>query len=226
MTEDGRHQEVLDEVIQLASRMVNDNSEMIRAAHRAGDAVVGADRSRREDLQARAARHSAVARGAERPIRAIRCATRFDESLHTFIERLNTSPEFAARVDAWKEEFLDNDAARRFSASLWQEGKEALARYAANPESDGAGRDRARADGVRPESARRCRVDGEDGRIRGGRRGVSRRAVQDEVADLIATHGGARGIRSSRRGAWSWRSVAICSSSASTARSSAGWRGC
>ncbi len=30
MTEDDRHQEVLDEVIELASRTVNDNSELIR----------------------------------------------------------------------------------------------------------------------------------------------------------------------------------------------------
>ena len=30
MTEDDRHQEVLDEVIELASRTVNDNGEIIR----------------------------------------------------------------------------------------------------------------------------------------------------------------------------------------------------
>ena len=64
---------------------------------------------------------------------------RFDASLARFIERLNTSPEFAARVDAWKEEFLDNDAARSFSASLWQDAKAALARYASNPESKAPG---------------------------------------------------------------------------------------
>jgi uncharacterized membrane-anchored protein YjiN (DUF445 family) len=59
--------------------------------------------------------------------------SRFDQSLHGFIDRLNTSPEFAARVDAWKEDFLDNEAARKFSASLWQEAKDALARHAAKP---------------------------------------------------------------------------------------------
>ena len=42
-------------------------------------------------------------------------------------------------MDAWKEDFLDNDAARRFSASIWQDGKEALARYAADPESKAPG---------------------------------------------------------------------------------------
>ena len=59
---------------------------------------------------------------------------RFDVALDHFVERLNTSPEFAARVDAWKEDFLDNEAARKFSASLWQEGKEALARRAEQAE--------------------------------------------------------------------------------------------
>jgi uncharacterized membrane-anchored protein YjiN (DUF445 family) len=58
---------------------------------------------------------------------------RFDDALHRFIDRLNTSPEFAERVDAWKEEFLDNEAARRFSLSMWEEAKDALARYAAHP---------------------------------------------------------------------------------------------
>jgi uncharacterized membrane-anchored protein YjiN (DUF445 family) len=61
---------------------------------------------------------------------------RFDTSVGQFIERLNTSPELQAKVDAWKEDFLDNEAARRFSASLWQDGKEALARFAESPESD------------------------------------------------------------------------------------------
>src|SRR5262249_16957038 len=61
---------------------------------------------------------------------------RFDTSVVAqLIERLNTSPEFAAKVDAWKEDFLDNEAARRFSASLWQDGKEALAKFAESPDS-------------------------------------------------------------------------------------------
>ena len=53
----------------------------------------------------------------------------------SFIERLNTSPEFAAKVDAWKEEFLDNEAARKLLGVAWQDGKAALARYAAESAS-------------------------------------------------------------------------------------------
>jgi len=109
MTEDDRHQEVLDEVIELASRTVNDNIfKRVLGAIQRLLAELSADRYH--------------------PLRS-----RFDQSLHGFIDRLNTSPEFAERVDAWKEDFLDNEAARKFSASLWEEGKEALARYASNP---------------------------------------------------------------------------------------------
>jgi len=138
MTEDDRHQEVLDEVIRLASRTVNDNAEVIRERieqetpwwipsavdDKIFKRVLGAIQRLLGELNAEP----------EHPLRL-----RFDEALHRFIDQLNTSPEFAAKVDAWKEDFLDNDAARRFSASLWQDAKEALARYAANPESKAPG---------------------------------------------------------------------------------------
>ncbi|HEV8495965.1 MAG TPA: DUF445 domain-containing protein [Gemmatimonadaceae bacterium] len=138
MTEDNRHQEVLDEVIQLASRTVNENSDLIRQRieqetpwwipsavdEKIFKRVLGAIQRLLSELNA----------DRYHPLRE-----RFDNSLHQFVDRLNTSPEFAAKVDAWKEEFLDNDAARKFSASIWQEGKEALARYVASPDSKAPG---------------------------------------------------------------------------------------
>jgi len=138
MTEDNRHQEVLDEVIELASRTVNDNSDLIRERieketpwwipsavdDKIFKRVLGAIQRLLTELSA----------DPYHPLRG-----RFDNSLHEFVDKLNTSPEFAAKVDAWKEDFLDNEAARKFSASIWQEGKEALARYVANPESKAPG---------------------------------------------------------------------------------------
>ncbi|MFI5227774.1 MAG: DUF445 domain-containing protein [Gemmatimonadales bacterium] len=138
MTEDDRHQEVVDEVIRLASRTVDDNAELIRERieqetpwwipaavdDKIFKRVLGAIQRLLGELNTEP----------EHPLRL-----RFDEALDRFIEQLNTSPEFAAKVDAWKEDFLDNDAARRFSASLWHDAKEALARYAANPESKAPG---------------------------------------------------------------------------------------
>ncbi len=138
MTEDDRHQEVLDEVIRLASRTVNENADLIRERieqespwwiptaidDKIFKRVLGAIQRLLAELNAEP----------DHPLRQ-----RFDVALNRFIEQLNSSPEFAAKVDAWKEDFLDNDAARRFSASMWQEGKEALARYAANPDSKAPG---------------------------------------------------------------------------------------
>ncbi len=134
MTEDDRHQEVVDEVIQLASHTVNDNADLIRERieretpwwvpssvdNKIFKRVIGGIQRLLGELAADKAH----------PLRQ-----RFDVSLDTLIERLNTSPEFAAKVDSWKEDFLDNEAARKFSASLWVEAKQALARYASNPDS-------------------------------------------------------------------------------------------
>jgi uncharacterized membrane-anchored protein YjiN (DUF445 family) len=133
MTEDDRHQEVLDEVIQLASVTVNDNADVIRERieretpwwvpasidNKIFKRVLGAIQRLLAELSA----------DRNHPLRQ-----RFDVALDNFVERLNTSPEFAARVDAWKEDFLDNDAARRFSATLWEEAKDALAKHAEKPE--------------------------------------------------------------------------------------------
>jgi uncharacterized membrane-anchored protein YjiN (DUF445 family) len=132
MTEDDRHQEVLDEVIQLASRVVEENSELIRARIEQ-ESPWWVPTTIDDKIYKR------VLRGIQRLLSELSTDRnhalrgRFDESLKKFIDRLNTSPEFAARIDGWKEDFLENDAARRFSASLWQDGKEALARYAADP---------------------------------------------------------------------------------------------
>ena len=126
------------EVIVLASRTVNDNSELIRQRIEQETpwwvpAAID-DKIFKRVLGAIQRLLTELARDPHHPLRA-----RFDESLRRFVERLNTSPELAARVDAWKEEFLDNEAARRFSLSLWQEAKDALSRYVANPESAAPG---------------------------------------------------------------------------------------
>ena len=138
ITEDGRHQEILDEVISLAARAVDDNRSVIRLrVERETPWWVPTaidDKIFRKVLTAIQNMLGELRGDRYHPMRG-----RFDAALRDFINRLNTSPEFADRVESWKEEFLDNDAARKFSASLWQEGKEALARYAEHPESRGPG---------------------------------------------------------------------------------------
>ena len=134
MTEDDRHQEVLDEVIGLAARTVNENADLIRERiERETPWWIPAAVDDKIFKRVLNAIQKLITELNADPRHALR--VRFDASVAQFIERLNTSPEFAAKVDAWKEEFLDNEAARRFSLSLWQDGKEALAKFAESPES-------------------------------------------------------------------------------------------
>ena len=220
ITEGGRHQEVLDEVNRLAARAVKDNSELIR------------ERIERETRwwmpyavddkifkRVLGAIRRLLLRTQRRPEPCAR--TRFDESLHRFIERLNTSPKFAARVDAGRRSLSTRRRPPFLGVSIWNDAKTRW-RAPQRPRVEGVGRPRARVHGVRPKSPRRSGTDDEDGRVRRGRRRVSVARYQDEVADLIASTVAAW-IPNSLHAASSWRSAAICSSSASTERSSAGW---
>ena len=62
-----------------------------------------------------------VGRDPEHPLRL-----RFDAALERFIEHLKTSPEAAARAEAFKEELLAHPVVREFSASLWSDIKRSL----------------------------------------------------------------------------------------------------
>jgi uncharacterized membrane-anchored protein YjiN (DUF445 family) len=59
---------------------------------------------------------------------------RNDVAIYDFIDKLNTSPAVATRVEALKEELLLNETARRFSSGLWDKAKTALVRYAESPD--------------------------------------------------------------------------------------------
>ncbi|HEY9225794.1 MAG TPA: DUF445 family protein [Gemmatimonadaceae bacterium] len=134
MTEDNRHQEVLDEVLRLASRTVNENADLIRERiERETPWWIPSAVDDKIFKRVLSAIQKLLSELSADPRHQLR--QRFDASLNQFIDRLNTSPEFAAKVDGWKEEFLENEAARKFSASLWKDGKEALAKFASNPDS-------------------------------------------------------------------------------------------
>jgi uncharacterized membrane-anchored protein YjiN (DUF445 family) len=138
VTEGNRHQEILNDVIQLAARAVDENRALIRLRIEqetpwwVPNAVD--ERIFRRVLSAIQKLLTELSADPSHPMR-----TRFDAALNGFIDRLNSSPEFAAKVESWKEEFLDNEAMRRFSASLWADGKKALGRYAADPQAKAPG---------------------------------------------------------------------------------------
>jgi uncharacterized membrane-anchored protein YjiN (DUF445 family) len=60
---------------------------------------------------------------------------RFNTLLYEFVERLQHDPATIARGEELKDELLRNPIVREFSASLWQDIKEALAAQSASPNS-------------------------------------------------------------------------------------------
>ena len=134
ITEGGRHQELLDEAIELLARGVHDNQDAIR------------DRIERESpwwipevVDDKI--HKKIVTGVDRTLQEVRAdpahplRRRFDDALTGFIAKLNSSPEVQARAEALKLELLDDAAVRRFSAAVWEEAKAALFRYAERPEA-------------------------------------------------------------------------------------------
>lgn len=133
LTADGRHQELLDEALQLAVRATEANDSLIREKvqeqtpwwipgavdRRISDRVVtGIGRTLAE-----------VSDDPEHPLRQ-----RFDEAVKSFIERLQSSPETIAHAEAWKDEVLADAAMREFLGTIWADIKRKLKDYALRTE--------------------------------------------------------------------------------------------
>jgi uncharacterized membrane-anchored protein YjiN (DUF445 family) len=138
LTADNRHQELLDEALHLVSEGVSRNEELIRQRIREESPwwLPEAVDDRIHDKVVTAIENTLrqVAADPEHPLRE-----RFDRALSGFIEKLRTSPEVIARAEAIKEDMLENPAVRQFSAAIWNDAKESLARYAERKETDPPG---------------------------------------------------------------------------------------
>lgn len=134
LTEGDRHQELLDDFIRGAARAVDENREMIRERIEKEspwwlpDAVD--EKIYKKVLGSIERTLAEVEHNPDHPLRA-----RFDRSVREFMERLDNSPEMAAKIEHWKEELLATETVRRFSSSLWSDSKAAIVRYAENPNS-------------------------------------------------------------------------------------------
>lgn len=133
VTEDNRHQELLNEAIVLIARTVEQNRDLIRERVQRESPwwvpTVVDEKVYRKILSSIERTLVEVRDDPNHPLRA-----RFDQALRTFIENLQHSPQTAQRAEELKNEFLDTEAVRRFSASLWQDAKAALLRYAEHSE--------------------------------------------------------------------------------------------
>jgi len=133
ITADNRHQELLNEAIRLAANAVEDSHALIRT--RVEQETPWWLPSAIDDKIYRkivSAIERTLIEVRDDPQHALR--ERFDVAIYDFIDKLNTSPAVATRVEALKEELLLNETARRFSSGLWDKAKTALVRYAESPD--------------------------------------------------------------------------------------------
>ncbi len=129
VTTDDRHHELLDRLVQVVSRIVEDNKEIIRVriAEESPWWVPNAiDDKLYEKIVSGIERTLAeVAADDSHPMR-----TQFDRALREFVDKLHSSPETIARAEAMKEKLLDHPAVEELSGALVDAGHSALAKYA------------------------------------------------------------------------------------------------
>jgi uncharacterized membrane-anchored protein YjiN (DUF445 family) len=135
VTQDNRHQELLDAAIRLLGRLVDENRDTIR--ERVGRETpwwvpTQVDDKIYEKLVGRVENtlHE-VSSDPDHPLRG-----RFNEAVAEFIVRLQESPSTIQRGEQLKEEVLSHPAVRDYSASLWGDLKASLIKNAADPESE------------------------------------------------------------------------------------------
>ena len=128
-TTDDRHQEMLDKLVHLVSRIVHDNKELIRVriAEESPWWVPGAvdDKVYQKIVVGIERTLEQVAADEQHPLRE-----QFDQALRGFVEKLHTSPETIARAEAMKETLLSHPAVAELSDALLRAALGSLARYA------------------------------------------------------------------------------------------------
>ena len=142
LTADNRHQALLDDAIRLTARFLSENQDLIRERVESESPwwVPGVvdDRIARKIVAGLERTMQAVHEDPEHPLRQ-----RFDAALDEFIVNLQASPAVILKAERIKEDVLNADAVRGFSASIWGDVKAAVARYADDP------------DGFKPEAIQR-----------------------------------------------------------------------
>jgi uncharacterized membrane-anchored protein YjiN (DUF445 family) len=160
-----RHQELLNEAVRLAAQAVHDNRELIREQVKAESPwwVPGVV----DDLlyQRIVAAIEKMLQGiGTDPHHTLRAA--FDTALRDFIDRLQHSPEAAARAEALKEEWLADPSVAELTGRLWETTRGAVTRFAT------------RADGTEPGPLER-------GISAFGAALIANQPMLDEINDMV-----------------------------------------
>jgi len=129
VTTDDRHQEMLDRLVTLVNRIVEDNKEIIRLriAEESPWWIPGAvdDKLYQKIVSGIERTLADVAADDAHPLRA-----QFDKALRDWVEKLHSSPETIARAEAMKERLLDHPAVAELSDSLLGAARNAIVKYA------------------------------------------------------------------------------------------------
>jgi uncharacterized membrane-anchored protein YjiN (DUF445 family) len=126
---DGRHQALLDRVLILVDRFVDENRELIRtriATESPWWVPTAIDEKLYQKIVAGIERTLDEAR--EQPGHPLRA--QFDKVLHDFIENLRTSPEVIAKAEGLKDRLLEAPVVSELSGSIWDGARRAIGRYA------------------------------------------------------------------------------------------------
>lgn len=133
VAESNQHQELLNEAVGMLARALEQNRDLIRQRVQQESpwwVPTAVDEKIHKKIIVGIQRTlTAVQKDPRHPLRA-----RFDQALRTFIDNLQHSPDTSERAEAIKRDFLEAEAVRRFSASLWSDVKDALVRFADQPD--------------------------------------------------------------------------------------------
>jgi uncharacterized membrane-anchored protein YjiN (DUF445 family) len=125
-----RHQELLDQALVLAAQAVAENRDLIRRKVKASSPwwIPGPvdERIYQRIVAAIETLLQEIAADPAHPVRA-----RFDRAIRDVVERLQHSPEAAARAEALKAEWLSEETIAELSAWIWGALRQAVAGYAA-----------------------------------------------------------------------------------------------
>lgn len=180
-TEDGRHHELVDAALRGFDRFLIDEHDQLRS--RFGNESpwwVPESIDDRIFEKLHGGLRGFIAEVVGDPSHELRA--HLDERLAELVVRLRSDPALIARGEELKEELLAHPELRAWTASVWADAKEALARQAADPESQLRQRLEAAVAGLGErlagDAALRAKVDG----------GLSRLAgyVLDEYSDTLA----------------------------------------
>ena len=127
MTKDDRHEAILDEVLRVGLRAASENRDALRVLIR--DRLPGFVPDKLVDVA-----RDAVQRALEQTLdemiadRQHPLRLRVHAQVEGFVEKLEHDPETQARVDAWRDRLLANEAVRQFAVERWHDLRAFLAR--------------------------------------------------------------------------------------------------